>query len=140
LEYFVGAAITLVVYMTTNAFLRKELNKDTSISKIQYSQSHIYSLMAPYLDFAIPEDYYKPSQSINFLKDSYMKVMIVKDKAYWIKNNTFFVADVIDGEVVKEKAKQVDTMSMDKVQLNEIMFIVEKLREDGNDNWSPRKP
>jgi hypothetical protein len=128
-EYFVGAAITLIVYMTTNAFLKRELKKDDGVLKITYSQSHIYSLISPYLDLAPPEEYYEPRQSSNFLKDSYMKVMIVKDKAYWIKNNVFFVADVVDGEVVKEKARQVDTMSMSRVELNEIMFIVEKLRE-----------
>jgi len=73
------------------------------------------------------------------LKNSYMKVMVVKNKAYWIKDNTFYVTDVVEGEVVKENAKQVDTMAMDKVELKEIMFIVEKLREDDDDNWSSGK-
>jgi len=49
------------------------------------------------------------------------------------------VTDVVEGEVVKENAKQVDTMAMDKVELKEIMFIVEKLREDDDDNWSSGK-
>jgi hypothetical protein len=41
-----------------------------------------------------------------------MKVMVVSNKAYWIKNNALYVADVVEGEVQKETTKEVDTMSM----------------------------
>jgi hypothetical protein len=41
----------------------------------------------------------------------------------------------VDGKVQKETQKEVDTMSMDKVELKEMLFIVEKLREDSDDNW-----
>jgi hypothetical protein len=68
-----------------------------------------------------------------------MKIMIVKDRAYWIKDNTFYVATVVDGQVNKETAKEVDTMAMSKVELDEMMFIVEKLREDNNDSRGPGK-
>jgi hypothetical protein len=48
---------------------------------------------------------------------------------YWIVNNTFYVADIVDGNVEENTTRLVDTMTMDKVQLDKIMFIVEKLRE-----------
>jgi ribosomal 30S subunit maturation factor RimM len=136
LEYFVGAAITMIAYMITNKIVKKDFQKNENVLKITYSQSHIYELMAPLLDYAPKLEEATKRQSSNFLKNAYMKVMVVKNKAYWIKDNTFYVADVLDGEVVKENAKEVDTMSMDKVELNEMMFIVEKLREDNNDTWS----
>jgi len=44
------------------------------------------------------------------------------------------VADIVDGQVDKSNSQEVDTMSMDKVQLDEMMFIVEKLREGEDDS------
>ena len=139
MEYFVGAAITIAVYIIANRVLKKEVEQDQDILKITYSQSHIYEMMAPYLKLAPPMEELKPRQSEKFLRNAYMKVMIVKNKAYWIKDNVFYVTDVVDGEVVKENAKRVDTMAMGKVELNEMLFIVEKLREDNNDNWGSGK-
>jgi ribosomal 30S subunit maturation factor RimM len=136
LEYFVGAAITMIVYIITNRIVRSDLKKEESVLQITYSQSHIYELMAPLLDYAPKLEESAKRQSNNFIKNSYMKVMVVKNKAYWIKDNTFYVADVLEGEVVKENAKKVDTMSMDKVELGEMMFIIETLRGDNNDTWS----
>jgi len=139
LEYFVGAAITMIVYIITNRIVRKDFQEDQDVLKMSYNQSYIYEMTAPYLDLLPPMEESVKRQSSSFLKNSYMKVMVVKNKAYWIKDNTFYVTDVVEGEVVKENAKQVDTMAMDKVELKEIMFIVEKLREDDDDNWSSGK-
>ena len=139
MEYFVGAAITMIVYIITNRIVRKDFQEDQDVLKMSYNQSYIYEMTAPYLDLLPPMEESVKRQSSSFLKNSYMKVMVVKNKAYWIKDNTFYVTDVVEGEVVKENAKQVDTMAMDKVELKEIMFIVEKLREDDDDNWSSGK-
>jgi hypothetical protein len=139
LEYFVGAAITIIVYVITNRIIKNDLSEDHNILKISYSQSNIYEMTAPYLDLLPPMEDLVNRQSSNFLKNFYMKVMVVKDKAYWIKDNIFYMSDVIEGEVVKENSRKVDTMSMDKVELKEMMFIVEKLREDSDDNWGSGK-
>ena len=135
MEFLVGAIVTIFVYMATNRIAKRELENKDKID-IVYSQSHIYELMRPFLEFApliVPPE---PKQSSNYLKNVYMKVMVVNSKAYWIKNNAFYVADVVDGEVQKETTKEVDTMSMSRVELNEMLFIVEKLREETDDNWS----
>ena len=133
MEYLIGAAITIISYIVTQRIIRNSFSEEKNI-ELRYSQSHIYEIVKPYLEFSdfglAPEN----TQSVNYLKQAYMKVMIVKNKAYWIKNNTFFTADVANGQVQKETAKEVDTMSMDKVELNEMLFIVEKLREESDDN------
>jgi hypothetical protein len=134
MEYFVGAAITMLAYLIARKFIRKELEEKEDALKITYNQSHIYEMMAPYLKYSPPLEEFVPRQSDNFLQNAYMKVMIVKDKAYWIKDNVFYVADVVQGQVAKAEARKVDTMAMSKVELEEMMFIVEKLREDNNDN------
>jgi hypothetical protein len=69
------------------------------------------------------------TQSMKYFDSISLRILIVEEEAYWIKNNAVFVAKVINGEIEKDTAIEVDTMTMDKVQLNKIMFIVEKLKE-----------
>lgn len=133
MEYFVGAVITVIAFAVVNLLLNKNKVEDDSL-KITYSQSHVYELMRPFIQMVGPIEEDVKRQSTNYLKNVYMRIMIVKDKAYWIKDNAFYVADVVDGEVTKENARVVDTMNMDKVELDEMLFIVEKLREDDNDS------
>lgn len=80
-----------------------------------------------------------PTQASKYLEKIFIKIVIVKDKAYWIKDNVFYVADMVDDDVDKTTAKEVDIMSMDKVQLEEAMFIIDKLKEDSHDSWDSGK-
>ena len=138
MEYFVGGAIALLGVWVANTFLVKKLEPATKISTLEYSQSHIYELMRPYLP-DIPPPEIGTTQSTNYLKQTYMRIMVVKDKAYWLKDNGVYVADVVDGEINKDEARKVDTMTMSKVELDEMLFIIEKLREDDNDSRSTGK-
>ena len=133
MDFLIGAIVTIICYVVSQKVVAKNISKQESLGVINYSQSHIYELMRPFLEFA---DIVSPefsNQSNNYLKNAYLKVMVVSNKAYWIKDNTFYVADVVDGEVKKETTKEVDTMSMNRVELNEMLFIVEKLREESDD-------
>ena len=58
-----------------------------------------------------------------------IRVVIHDNTAYWMQNNQFLSANVVDGMVDQETAKPVDTMSMSEVELDKISFIVEKLTE-----------
>jgi hypothetical protein len=59
----------------------------------------------------------------------YVRVMVVDDQAYWIKDNTFFTADMVDDNLDNDSTRTVDTMGMDEVQLKKMIFIVDKLTE-----------
>ena len=137
MEYFVGAAITLGVVFAVNKYISINFYQKTT-PVIRYSQSHIFTLMKPYLPMMPPPDL-GTTQASNFLNRRYMKIMVVKDKAYWIKDNAVYVASVINGNIEKETAIKVDTMSMTKVELDEMLFIIEKLREEENDSRGPGK-
>lgn len=132
MEYVVGAVLTLVIVATANRLITKQL-KNEKRTVVRYSQSHIYSVVAPMmfgLDTRIPK---RSSQAYNYQEEAYIRVVIVDGKAYWIKENTFYTADVVDGTVDKESTKEVDTMSMSDVELKKMLVIVETLREGGND-------
>jgi hypothetical protein len=63
-----------------------------------------------------------------------IKVIIFDNDAYWIKDNIFYKAPLVDQLIDKESAEKVDTIHMDKVQLDKMLFIMDKLREGIDDD------
>ena len=64
-----------------------------------------------------------------------IRVVILDNKAYFVKDGGFYCADM-DGDFIdKHSASVVDTMGMDKVQLDKMLFIMDQLR-DGKKNDS----
>jgi hypothetical protein len=63
-----------------------------------------------------------------------VRVIILDNDAYWIKDNIFYKAPLDGQSIDKESAEQVDTIHMDKVQLDKMLFIMDKLREGINDD------
>lgn len=135
MEFTIGALTAMAIFVFANLALKSPIKK-VSAEKIRYSQSHVHSLISPILEY-VPEPSIEqpPSQSSNFIKDSYTRVLILDENAYWIKDQALYTAEILDGMVNKETTRRVDTMTMDKVELDKTMFIVEKLRE-GLDNDS----
>jgi len=135
MEYLIGAIVAIGSYIVLMKYANTLKVEEDSYA-VTYSQSYIYEMIKPAMQATTNMMPDVPHQSTNYLKNVYMKIMVVKNKAYWIKDNRFIVADIVDGEVQKENAKEVDTMNMDKVELDEMLFIVEKLREGEDDSRS----
>lgn len=100
----------------------------TKTIKLMISQSRTNEFIKKIL---MPDNSFPPatSQSMKHFDSVHLRILIVDNKAYWITNNAVFTAEVIDGQVEKETTREVDTMGMDNVQLKQMMFIVEKLKE-----------
>jgi hypothetical protein len=58
-----------------------------------------------------------------------INVAIVEGKAYWIDDNTFYQADIVNDVIDRETSKPVDTINMTLYELNKMMFIVDHLNE-----------
>lgn len=127
MEYFIGAVFTFIVMVITVAIVRRQDFSDRP--GIRYSQSHIHNLIQPFIPRNSELIPYKPTQSRKHVENTLIRVVFVGNEAYFIKDGIFYVASVVDGDIDKQTAKQVDTMSMDAVQLNKIKFVVEKLAE-----------
>jgi hypothetical protein len=132
MEYLVGAMITMIVYVIAHRASQKAVSSEQALT-ITYSQSHVYELMQPLLKLTPLIEPQEPRQTSEYFKNVYMKCLVVKNKAYWIKDNALYTAEVVEGQVQKETTQKVDTMAMSKVELNEMLFIVEKLREEKDD-------
>lgn len=128
MEYFLGSVITFaLVFFTTKIISLNSFSNDKLV--VRYSQSHIHSIVSPVLP---PQEVLKAprkSQSMELEAKTNIKVIIVDGQAYWIKDNSFFVADLEGKNVDGSTARIVDTIHMDKVQLDKMLFIMDKLRE-----------
>lgn len=136
MEYLLGSVITLV----TLYFASKRLSNSKTMKmrvNVVYSQTRAFELSRPLnlineMVDAITKK--TVTQSTKHHDSLHVKVVIADNEAYWISNNTFFVADVRDRMVIQESAREVDTMVMDDVQLKKISEIVEILREEDNND------
>jgi hypothetical protein len=133
MEYFLGSITTLILFLLISKAVFKDLPEDKPVS-IRYSQSHIHSLMSPLLPKNIKFNN-KKRQSMNHYNKHNLRVIMIENSAYWVKDNVFYMADLVSGEVNPETTRVVDTMGMDSVELDKMLFIMDRLRE-GLDNDS----
>jgi hypothetical protein len=132
MEYVVGSLITLISIW----FVRHFLKSSVQLPKlsIRYTQSNSYEKIKEFAPIVRIFKKPKPSQSTLYEKKQSTKVLVVNGMAYWITNNILFKANATDGIINKESAEKVDTMAMNDVQLNETIFIVNKLTEGPEDD------
>jgi len=129
MEYLVGSLSTFVIlYFSAKIFFSKETYKK-STDTFKYSQSHIHEIIKPLLP---PMKFMakKPDrQSSRHEEKTNVKVIILDNTAYWIKDNLFYSASLDNDKIDVDSTKVLDIINMDKVQLDKIMFIVDRLRE-----------
>lgn len=58
-----------------------------------------------------------------------VSVAFLEDKAYWVIDNTFYEADIIDGEVDRETSKPIDAFQMTNLEMMKMLFILDNLTE-----------
>lgn len=135
LEYLIGSSVTILLFLF-GSFLARLSYKYSYPVKVKSSQSRTHKLMSPVTVNIIP---FKDivTQATNHYDSRQVRVLMTEDSAYWIADNALYVAQVVEGSVVESSTKKVDMMGMDKVELEEMIFIVEKLTEGkSNDRWS----
>jgi len=136
MELLIGFVLALATVAFVKKFiLTEKLISENTIPTLRYSQSYLYELIAPVIPYMPVARYRRPSQSFLYDYKSKQRIVFTDNKAYWIKDNAFYEASLVDGEVDSETTKVVDTMTMDKVELDKMIFIVEKLTEGITDDF-----
>lgn len=138
MEYFLGSLITLIIMSYFGKRTASIMSKP--LKTVRLSQSYIDNIVTNKIieDF-LPKPQ-KKTQSLEHTKKNEVRVIIIEGEAYWIVEQTLYMAKVVDGTVDNDTTKKVDTMTMDDVQLEKTQFIVQKLTEGkGNDSGYPRK-
>jgi hypothetical protein len=67
------------------------------------------------------------SQLDRIRKKNIIRVAIIQKKAYWVHQNVFYVADVIDGEIDNDAAKPIDAHTLSQKQLDKLLSILDSL-------------
>lgn len=137
MEFIAGSLVMAVAMLSFFWLVRNKI--DRSIPVPRHSQSRAFSLAYQKLDMEWEEKTKKlMTQATEHLSKSQVQVVIHDSSAYWIQDQGFFTAKVVNGQVDPTTTRPVDTMSMGDVELGNISFIVEKLTErQTNDRRDP---
>jgi hypothetical protein len=134
MEYLLGSLLTIFAMLFANKLLNKQI-KSVPVTQIVYRQSIIHDILRPFLptNNELSQKSHVKTQSKIHSSQNSLRVLFSEDKAYWIKDNIFYTADLLNGLVDEETTTRVDIMGMNEVQLKEMSFIVDKLTEGIDD-------
>lgn len=62
-------------------------------------------------------------------KQEIINVAIFDNKAYWVHENIFYEADIVNNEINRESSKPVNVMEMSLYDINKMLFILDHLKE-----------
>lgn len=128
MEYLIGSFTTFALVMLMSFFKKENVEKQKVT--VRYSQSHIFDLVRPLLPPIINSPIKKRiSQSTKYEEKTNIRVLIIDNVAYWVKENVFYKAEVMNNGVDSETTQVVDTIGMDSVELDKMLFIMDRLRE-----------
>ena len=134
MQYFIGFSLTLLMSLAIIVIMNKKIAK--KMSRTLYSQKDTHELFKYFFAIDSSNDRKKRfSQLTKHTEKSMIKVMVIDQEAYWVSDNTFYVAKAIDGEVEPGSAEPVDIENMSKNDINKMLFILDNL-QDGNKNDS----
>jgi hypothetical protein len=133
MKYLVIVMFLFLIFYIYVQF-KTNLSKTKYKSYYRYRQSHIHSIISPFLKLSNLEINKKITQSQKHFNKTNLKVIIVDGDAYWIQDNILYTSKMgIDG-IDPDNTSRVDTISMDSVQLDKILFIVDQLKGRNQDD------
>lgn len=121
----------LLTTVSIFAIIKRRKRKRIQLNKILFRQSVIYNTIKPALPTNQELREKKERQSKNHDKKSTIKVVISPDnKCYWVVNNTFYCADMVDGYVDPETTRAIETHDLPKQEINRLLEILDTLRNE----------
>ena len=127
MEYLLVIGLTLCLCWSIIKVSNKK--RIAFLKKIKYRQSDIYEITKNVIS---KQKFDKPkfiTQSQRHVQKNMLRVVIEKNKAYWILNNVFYTADAIDGRVDENTARPLDVENMSKVELDRMLSILDDLKQ-----------
>jgi len=127
MEYLLVIGLTLLAYWSIINISNKK--RILFLKKIKYRQSDIYEMIK---DFIPKQRFEKPTfitQSQKHVQKNMLKVVIEKDKAYWILDNVFYTANAVNGRIDEDTAKPLDIENMTTKELDKMLSILDDLKQ-----------
>lgn len=129
MEFLIGTIVAFAGIWVVRKTVMPQLQKKHV--RVSFSQSKLFDITKDLISIKAPAFPVRPkTQSSEYEKRNSTRVIYMDDQAWWIENGSLTVAGINeDGTPDFENKKGVDTFTMDKVQLDKTIFIVEKLTE-----------
>lgn len=121
--------LTLLSYWSIISMVR--LSKKKSFSKVIGSQKDIHNIVKTFT--AKETIKHKTSQMKKYEDHNRINVLVIGSQAYWISNNVFYTGEIVDGQIDQETSKPIDTVNMQKEEIDKMLFIIDNLK-NGNEN------
>lgn len=129
MEYFLGSLITLIVLFSIAKIFYNSNNPVIYKNSFRYSQSHIHSIVSPFLAIVPLQREEKEKQSKKHFDKTNVRVIILDGEAFWVKDNVFYTAQIGPEGIDSSTTTVVDTIGMDKVQLDKMLHIMDQLND-----------
>ena len=62
-------------------------------------------------------------------KEELINVAIFDNKAYWVHENIFYEADIVNNEISRETSRPVNVFEMSSYDVSKMLFILDNLKE-----------
>lgn len=134
MQELIAIGLTLISVLVIIKVMKKRSRKD--FSKTLYRQSDIHKLLKYFFSISLSNNKQTFSQLTRHKEKSMIKVIVLDDQAYWVSNNTFYVAEAINGEIQRHTARPINTNGLSKKDLNKMLFILDSLKNGSKNDSS----
>jgi len=134
MEYFLAIGLTLLAAWSIIRLNGYKISK--TLKNIKYSQSDINESVRHLIPRKLNNKEKIESQSAKHAASTMIKIIVIDNKAYWVKDNVFYFADADNGDIVSPTAEPVDISAMSKKDIDKMLFILDNLRKGNVDDSS----
>ncbi len=127
MEYFLAVGLTLLAAWSIIRLNGYKVSK--TLMNIKYSQSDIHESIRAFIPKKLNNKEKIESQSAKHAASTMIKIIVIDDKAYWVKDNVFYFADTDNGDIISPTAEPVDIATMSKKDIDKMLFILDNLRK-----------
>jgi hypothetical protein len=118
--------LTLIVSWTILKVIKNRSKK--VFSRTLYRQSDMHRMLKYFFSLEIANNEKRPSQLTKRIEKDMIKVIVMENQAYWVSDNTFYVAKAFEGEVLPNTAEPVDIENMSRKDIDKMLFILDNLK------------
>lgn len=126
MRYFITIGLTLILSWSIIIIVAKR-NKNIFNKKI-YRQSDMHNMLKVFFSLDINDSKPVSSQIKKRKEEKVTSVVILNNKAYWVKDNIFYVGEAVNGEVLPETGIPIDTNILSESEINKLLFILDNLK------------
>lgn len=123
--YFLIGCLTTGIILAIIKLTKKRIH----MKRIVFRQSTLYRIIKDFIpEQAMPKNIKNTQLSIHSRTGKIKFVEAPDHRAYWIDNNVFYSAAIVNGEFDPSTATPVDTINASKNKIKELLLILDSLR------------